>query len=107
VLPIELLHGLTFACGWGAGCEKSKSLAPPGLEATQQGLFQALYFGLGYGTGSLIGGAIATHLGFQMMYIWGACIVTAGWILARLGRWVISINQFGCNVAYVPVRTSN
>ena len=26
VLPVELLHGLTFACGWGAGCEKSKAL---------------------------------------------------------------------------------
>ncbi len=40
VLPIETLHGLTFACGWGAGTEKSKALAPPGLEATQQAIFQ-------------------------------------------------------------------
>lgn len=36
VLLIEGLHGLTFGAGWGAGCEKSKALAPPGLEATQQ-----------------------------------------------------------------------
>ncbi|GAX86214.1 hypothetical protein CEUSTIGMA_g13627.t1 [Chlamydomonas eustigma] len=106
VLPIELLHGLTFACGWGAGCEKSKALAPPGLEATQQGLFQALYFGLGYGTGSLVGGAIATRFGFQIMYIWGACIVAAGWILARLGRWVASNYQLG-TIGYVPVRMSD
>lgn len=36
VLPIEALHGITFACGWGAGTVKCKQLAPKGLAATMQ-----------------------------------------------------------------------
>jgi hypothetical protein len=36
VLPVELLHGITFACGWGAGTIHCKRVAPPGLEATMQ-----------------------------------------------------------------------
>jgi hypothetical protein len=36
VLPVELLHGVTFACGWGAGTINCKRLAPPGLAATMQ-----------------------------------------------------------------------
>jgi hypothetical protein len=36
VLPVELLHGITFACGWGAGTINCKRVAPPGLEATMQ-----------------------------------------------------------------------
>lgn len=26
IMPIELLHGLTFACGFGAACEKVASI---------------------------------------------------------------------------------
>eukprot|EP00195_Chlamydomonas_chlamydogama_P009612 CAMPEP_0202895978 /NCGR_PEP_ID=MMETSP1392-20130828/5071_1 /ASSEMBLY_ACC=CAM_ASM_000868 /TAXON_ID=225041 /ORGANISM="Chlamydomonas chlamydogama, Strain SAG 11-48b" /LENGTH=574 /DNA_ID=CAMNT_0049581183 /DNA_START=53 /DNA_END=1777 /DNA_ORIENTATION=- len=90
VLLIEPLHGLTFACGWGAGCEKSKALAPPGLEATLQGAFQALYFGLGYGTGALLGGIVSEKFGFQVLYASGACLVGVGWLIAVAGRVAVS-----------------
>ena len=40
VLPAEVLHGVTFALAWGGGCAHCAELAPPGLEATTQGLFQ-------------------------------------------------------------------
>jgi hypothetical protein len=40
VLPIELLHGICFACGWGAGTITCKRMAPPELAATMQGIFQ-------------------------------------------------------------------
>lgn len=36
VLPVEVLHGITFACGWGAGTVNCKQLAPAGLAATLQ-----------------------------------------------------------------------
>jgi chromodomain-helicase-DNA-binding protein 1 len=42
VLPVELLHGITFACGWGAGTINSKRVAPPELAATMQGIFQGM-----------------------------------------------------------------
>lgn len=36
VLPVELLHGVTFACGWGAATVYASKVAPPGLSATMQ-----------------------------------------------------------------------
>ena len=36
VLPVELLHGITFGCAWAAGTEYSSKIAPAGLEATVQ-----------------------------------------------------------------------
>jgi chromodomain-helicase-DNA-binding protein 1 len=36
VLPIELLHGASFALGWGAATAGSSRLAPPHLAATMQ-----------------------------------------------------------------------
>lgn len=36
VLPIELLHGITFGLGWGAGTVNSRRVAPPALAATMQ-----------------------------------------------------------------------
>lgn len=36
VLPVELLHGVTFGLGWGAATAASSRLAPPHLTATMQ-----------------------------------------------------------------------
>jgi Na+/glutamate symporter len=36
VLPVELLHGITFACGFGAAAVHAKRIAPVGMEATMQ-----------------------------------------------------------------------
>eukprot|EP00955_Chlamydomonas_euryale_P039236 351335-Chlamydomonas_euryale.AAC.6 len=95
VLPVECLHGLTFGAGWGAGCEKSKALAPPGLEATQQGVFQGLYFGLGYGLGSLVGGVLADEYGYQTMYLLGALIVSVLWACGVAWHMVLSRRSRG------------
>jgi hypothetical protein len=36
VLPVELLHGVSFGLGWGAATASSSRLAPPHLTATMQ-----------------------------------------------------------------------
>jgi len=46
VLPIELLHGLTFAAMWAAGVAFANNRAPNGLEATAQGLYTGVYSGM-------------------------------------------------------------
>ncbi|KAF6258417.1 hypothetical protein COO60DRAFT_1128185 [Scenedesmus sp. NREL 46B-D3] len=81
VLPVELLHGVTFGCGWSAGTITSKRVAPPGLEATMQGIFQGLYFGVGQGLGALIGGLLKQRHGGQAMFALCSGIVLAGWLL--------------------------
>lgn len=81
---MELLHG-GFGCGWGAGCEKNKALALPGLETTQQGIFQSL-FGMGTGLGALFGGMLAQQVGLPGMFFWGGFIIAANSFAAMLLR---------------------
>ena len=63
VLPLETLNGVTFGCGWAAGTARAASLAPPGLAATAQAAFAAVYAGLGAGMGSLAGGVVRSRAG--------------------------------------------
>ncbi|GBG00109.1 hypothetical protein Rsub_12850 [Raphidocelis subcapitata] len=82
VLPIELLHGITFGCGWGGGTVHCKRLAErlglEGLEATLQGCFQGLYFGVGQGLGALLGGVLTQRRG-RAMWAHCAALTLAAW----------------------------
>ncbi|KAI8476975.1 MAG: major facilitator superfamily domain-containing protein [Monoraphidium minutum] len=85
VLPIELLHGITFGCGWGGGTVQCKRLAQrlgvTGLEATMQGIFQGLYFGVGQGLGALLGGVLMQRFGGRAMFAQAAGLTLAAWAL--------------------------
>ena len=58
VLPVELLHGITFGLTWSCGTAKSALITPPGLEATTQSAFQGMMFGVGFGVGGHFGHAL-------------------------------------------------
>lgn len=89
VLPVEVLHGVTFGLGWGVGCSHCRRLAPPGMGATLQAVFQGCYFGLGYGLGSLVGGWVSQRAGFPVMFVTAAGVMGAGWVgLFVARRWV-------------------
>ena len=47
VLPIELLHGITFGLMYAAASAYASIIAPKGMSATMQGLTSGLYFGFG------------------------------------------------------------
>jgi len=68
VLLIQLMHGLTFASLWAAGVAYAHELAPPGLGATAQGVFNATLMGLGAITGALTGGFLLERLGGAGMF---------------------------------------
>jgi PPP family 3-phenylpropionic acid transporter len=78
VLLIQLTHGLTFAALWGAGVSYAGQLAPKGLEATAQGLFNATLMGFGSFSGALLGGLLFDRLGGSGMYRIGGLIALAG-----------------------------
>jgi PPP family 3-phenylpropionic acid transporter len=64
ILPISLLHGLTFSAMWAAGVAyASKLAAPKGLVATAQGLLSGVSMGLGGVIGALIGGLLYDRIG--------------------------------------------
>ena len=80
VLPLETLNGVTFGCGWAAGTARAASLAPPGLAATAQAAFAAVYGGLGAGLGSLAGGVVRSRAGgARAVFAAAAAVVGLSW----------------------------
>lgn len=66
ILPVELLHGVTYALMWSAAVSFAAHVATPKTEATLQGVLGGLYFGAGSGVGGAIGGwAYQTYGGVQ------------------------------------------
>lgn len=110
VLPVQLLHGITFGCAagharassarparhadprspsteapapaamgvvaapcrlyWSTGCNYARSLAPPALQTTLQGMFQGIN-SLGGFLGNLIGGYV--YMRFGSVTLWVRC----------------------------------
>ncbi|KAK9796993.1 hypothetical protein WJX73_010487 [Symbiochloris irregularis] len=81
VLPIELLHGVTFGCAWSAGTLNCSRIAPKGLEATTQALFNGLYMGVGLGLGAVVGGFIYDATNARIVFFAAAAVVATGWLL--------------------------
>ncbi|XP_065348789.1 major facilitator superfamily domain-containing protein 6-A isoform X1 [Cloeon dipterum] len=63
VLPIELLNGVTFGIFYATMTSYASKVAPPGTEATIQGLVGAVFEGIGVSMGSLIGGILFNDIG--------------------------------------------
>lgn len=78
VLLIQLTHGLTFSAIWTAGVSYAGQMAPRGMEATAQGLFNAVLMGFGGITGAMIGGLLIDRFGGAGMYRIGGFVVLAG-----------------------------
>lgn len=76
VLPLELLHGLTFGAMYAAGIHYSSNLFPAHLSTTGQGIFNGIYAGLGPTCGSLMGGYLYYAYGARIMYRVMAAFVT-------------------------------
>lgn len=55
-LPVELLNGLTYGIFYATMTSYASIVAPPGTEATMQGLVGAVFEGVGVSLGSLLGG---------------------------------------------------
>jgi PPP family 3-phenylpropionic acid transporter len=80
VLPINLLHGLTFSALWVAGVTYANEVAPKGLGATAQGLFTGVSMGLGSALGALLGGTLYDSFGPTVLFRVAASCVLAGLI---------------------------
>ncbi|RZC34450.1 major facilitator superfamily domain-containing protein 6, partial [Asbolus verrucosus] len=77
-LPVELLNGLTFGLFYACMASYASIVAPPGTEATMQGLVGAVFEGVGVSLGSFVGGLLYDEYGgpwtFRLFGI-GALIV--------------------------------
>ena len=77
VLPVQLLHGLTFSITWAAGVSYARQIAPAGLGATAQGLFSSTFFGLGGAVGAFMGGILYQTVGSALLFRYIAVLVLA------------------------------
>jgi PPP family 3-phenylpropionic acid transporter len=78
VLPIQLLHGPAFSAMWAAGVSYASEMAPEGMGATAQGLFQGVAMGLRSALGAFLGGILYDSVGPVMMFRWGGVSALIG-----------------------------
>ena len=90
VLPVELLHGVTYGAGWAAGTCYAAEIAPAGLEGTMQGLLSSAHWGVGAALGSVVGGILYEELGAVHMFnvagvvaLFGLGLCAVAWREAR------------------------
>lgn len=94
VLPVQLLHGLSFGAFLVASVTLVHRLAGPAHAAAGQALLSATSFGLGSITGSLVGGALLERVGIAGLFL-GA----AGVMLLALACFAAAQRGFGNGAA--------
>lgn len=86
IVPIQLLHGVTFATFYLSSMALLDEMVPPGLRATSQGMYSALTFGLGSFLGGLGSGFLFDQLGM-------AALFRISSLLALLALWLYVTSQ--------------
>lgn len=67
VLPFEILHGLSTAAVWSAAVVFVGLI--PGAPATMQGILGGVHWGLGNGSGGVLGGLLITYAGATTSFL--------------------------------------
>ncbi|QYK50826.1 MAG: MFS transporter [Anaerolineales bacterium] len=75
-LLIQLMHGLTYPLMWVAGIKFVAEMAPRGLSSTAQGLFSAMFMGIGTALGYYLCGWLIDEVGVFAMFS------TIGWVVS-------------------------
>ncbi len=86
VLSLQLLNGFTFPAFWVAGVAYAQEHAPGGMEASAQGLFNAVVSGIGSAVGGLLGGLLIAAMGGRSMFLVFGAIVLGGWLVLSVAE---------------------
>ncbi|XP_062699684.1 major facilitator superfamily domain-containing protein 6, partial [Aedes albopictus] len=70
VIPIEFMNGITFGLFYATMASYASIVAPPGTEATMQGLVGAVFEGVGVSLGSLLAGNLFFKVGGSATFRW-------------------------------------
>jgi PPP family 3-phenylpropionic acid transporter len=77
-LAIQLMHGITFSAMWAAAVSYANEIAPPGLGASVQALYNAVFFGLAGSLGALAGSGVYAAWGPAVLFRLAAAAALAG-----------------------------
>jgi MFS family permease len=108
VLPIEVLHGLTFGVMWSAVTHFSHEIAPAGLHSTVQGIVNGLHWGLGVGSGAVCGGILYQNYGAVFTFKCGAVLSTVSLALigAAIAHSAVAARKKAVQYAFTAVEPS-
>ena len=84
VIALQLLHGTAFSGMTVAGVAYADQVAPPGMGATAQGMFYAVFSGLGIALGSLTSSIMREHWGSHTMFQVAGLVALLGLMLFLL-----------------------
>lgn len=98
VLPIELLHGLTFAVNWSAITAHCVRVAPDGMIGSTQQLISTVHWGLAAGVGAAVGGRVIAQSGGERMFVMGATVAASTLALTAVGASVFGKELLGRGV---------
>ncbi|XP_066282411.1 major facilitator superfamily domain-containing protein 6-like [Branchiostoma lanceolatum] len=88
-IPVEVLHGTTYGAMFAASTTYASQIAPPGMEATMQGVMGAVFMGVGRASGSLIGGALFDMYGGVVLFrIYAGVCLFACVVYTLVSRWI-------------------
>lgn len=91
ILPVELLHGITFALMWATSTSYARANAPDGMKASLQAIMSGIYWGLGKGCGGILSGLSWQYLGARQTFRACAGVSLGGCLLfftaQRLLQW--------------------
>lgn len=76
-LLLEPSHALTFALMWSAAVEYGRLNAPQQHQGAAQALLRGVYYYVGVGVGSFVGGKLVKAYGFQVLFKVGALAMLA------------------------------
>ena len=104
ILPMQLLHGISFSMNWTAATEVFQAASPSSITASAQVIVTQLYFTLGQGLGYLFWSTMYEIYGASPAYCLGSFLLAANlsatWRLfperlgnARLYPTVYAINE--------------
>lgn len=92
VLPIELLAGITSAAVWSAMLSYVGQRSRANNATTMQGLLNGIHWGLGSGSGEMIGGVIVSFIGTSSCFLllgFGSLLFLIGFLAFNNSRDVI------------------
>jgi len=78
IAPAQMLHAVSFGVMHTASVAIVRILTPSHRRAFGQALYNGIGMGLALFTGASLGGIIAEHFGYRIMYLWAVVPVVAG-----------------------------
>lgn len=78
VLPAEITHAFTHTAMWWAVLSSSSFNTSPALSRSIRSILSSVYFGLGFGVGSIVSGVVYDSFGATILFQAGA-VLAIGW----------------------------